>query len=133
MSARFITLPVIALLAVLDLALVSLLSVGGGVVADVVLGLLLAGVVGVQVRLWRCGLVLSPEGVVVRSVLRDTLVAWPQVEGLEQRRNAAGGHLLGVRLVDGRVLVTQGLVARDLAAVSRLEERFARARVVLAG
>lgn len=133
MSGRFITLPVIAVLAVFELALVALLSAGGGVVADAVLVLLLAGVVLLQVRLWRAGLALGPEGVVVRSVLRDTPAGWQQVQGLEKRRNVAGGFLVGVRLVDGEVLLTQGLVAKDLAAVSRIEEQFARARVVLAG
>lgn len=133
MRGRFVTLPMIGLLAVLDLALVALLSAGGGLVADLVLVALLAGVLVLQVRLWRSGLDLAPEGVVVRSLLGDTAVPWPQVEGLEQRRNAAGGYLVGVRLADGRVLLTQGLVARDLAGVSRFEEQLARARVVLAG
>ncbi|MGZ6791893.1 MAG: PH domain-containing protein [Mycobacteriales bacterium] len=133
MRGRFVTLPMIGLLAVLDLALVALLSAGGGLVADLVLAALLAGVLVLQVRLWRSGLDLGPEGVVVRSLLGDTAVPWPQVEGLEQRRNAAGGYLVGVRLADGRVLLTQGLVARDLAGVSRFEEQLARARVVLAG
>ncbi|MGZ6792132.1 MAG: PH domain-containing protein [Mycobacteriales bacterium] len=133
MRGRFVTLPVIGLLGVLDLALVALLSAGGGVVADLVLAVLLAGVLVVQARLWRSGLDLTAEGVVVRSLLGDTAVPWAQVQGLEQRRNAAGGYLVGVRVADGRVLLTQGLVARDLAGVSRFEEQLARARVVLAG
>jgi hypothetical protein len=131
LRARFITASLVAVLGVFGLALVALLFAGGSVVADVVLLALLGGLVTVQLRLWRSGLVLTAEGVQVRTVRGDTCVAWGLVEGLEKRTNFLGGVIVGVRLLDGDVLCTQGLVARDQDRAAALETRFEGARATL--
>lgn len=70
-------------------------------------------------RLARSGLVLSDQGVTVRSLLRTWHVRWPEVTRFDAWQDGNLGVVLGVQLRDGRSRTSCGLggVRPDSASV----------------